>query len=201
MASAPGSRRRNSSPPQRPARSDREPSFGARPRTPQHVVADGVPVVVVDGLEVVEVGEHEGQRRAEPLGAGDLRRQRVLALPPVRDAGEAVDERLPLDDAVQPRVLECDRGVRGERARSEPLLVVERVARDRQRAERRARGRELERRAARRRRRGRRSSTIVPSSARRRAPLAPVASTAASTITRSSWFDVVRSRRAPRRSE
>ena len=88
-----------------------------------------MPVDVVDRLEVVEVGEHERERRAEALGPRDLGGERVLALAPVRDAGEAVDERLPLDDAVQPRVLERDRGVRGERARGEPLLVVERVAR------------------------------------------------------------------------
>ena len=82
----------------------------------QDVVADGVAVHVVDRLEVVEVGEHERQRRAEALGARDLRGERVLALAAVRDAGEPVDERLPLDDPVQPRVLERDRRVRGERA-------------------------------------------------------------------------------------
>ena len=39
----------------------------------QHVVADRVPVRVVHVLEVVEVDEHDSQRRAETVGPGDLR--------------------------------------------------------------------------------------------------------------------------------
>ena len=82
-------------------------------------------VRVIDLLEVVEVGEHERERRAEALGARDLGRERLFALTPVCDAGEPVDERLSLDDAAQPRVLERDRGMGGQGACGQALLVVE----------------------------------------------------------------------------
>ena len=52
-------------------------------------------------------------------------RERVFASAPVRDSRQPVDERLPLDDRVQPRVLERDGGVRCERRRRHPVLRVE----------------------------------------------------------------------------
>src|SRR2546421_2995265 len=48
---------------------------------------------VVHVLEAVEVGEHERDRAAEALGARHLRREHLLAVAPVGEAGQAVDER------------------------------------------------------------------------------------------------------------
>ena len=140
----PGSRSTNSSPPQRPARSDsRSVAAEDGGELAQDVVADGVAVHVVDGLEVVEVGEDERERRAEPARRARSPRESASSQPaPVRDAGEPVDERLPLDDPVQPRVLERDRRVRRERRRGQPLLLVEDVADEVERPERRPADRE-----------------------------------------------------------
>ena len=66
----------------------------------QDAVADRVAVAVVDGLEAVEVGQRERDRPAEALGAPQLAREHLLAVAPVREAGEHVDERLPSDDPV-----------------------------------------------------------------------------------------------------
>jgi hypothetical protein len=66
---------------------------------------------VVDGLEVVDVGEDQADRAAQPLRAGDLARERLVGLAPVRQPGEPVDERLALDHPVEPRVLEGDDGL------------------------------------------------------------------------------------------
>ena len=93
-------------------------------------------VAVVDVLEPVEVADDDGQRAAEALEACELRGQRVLALPPVRKAGETVDERLALDDPVQTRVLERDDRMRRERDRGHPVLVLEVVAEQQEGAER-----------------------------------------------------------------
>ena len=92
---------------------------------PQDVVSGRVTMDVVDLFEVVEVGEDERERGAEPLGAGDLGGERFLAVASVRDAGQPIDERLPLDDPVQPRVLQRDRCVRRQRVRRHRLLDVE----------------------------------------------------------------------------
>ena len=97
-------------------------------------------VNVVHGLEVVQVGEDERERRREPLRARDFLRERVLTLAPVRDSRQAVDERLLLEDVVQARVLERDRCMRRERARRCPLLGVERRADEEEGAEGRASG-------------------------------------------------------------
>ena len=92
-------------------------------------------VAVVDVLEPVEVGDDERERPAEALEAGELGGKRLLALPAVRQTGEAVDERLPLDDAVQPRVVERHDRVRRERDGGHPVLVLEVVAEEQERAE------------------------------------------------------------------
>src|SRR5205823_5631239 len=80
----------------------------------QDVVACVVAVPVVDLLEVVQVGDDEREGSDHAVGARDLVRERVLAAAPVRDSRQPVDERLALDDRVQPRVLERDGGVRCE---------------------------------------------------------------------------------------
>src|SRR2546430_17161775 len=92
-------------------------------------------VAVVNGLEVVEVGEREGDRASEPLRTHELTRERLLAVAPVGEAGQLVDEGLARDDPVQARVLERDRGVRHERRCCAPLVEREAAARKRERAE------------------------------------------------------------------
>ena len=98
-------------------------------------------MAVVDVLEPVEVGDDDGERAAEPLEARELGGERLLALAAVRETGEAVDERLPLDDAVQARVVERHDRLRRERDGGHPVLVLEVVAEEQQRAEGRPRRR------------------------------------------------------------
>ncbi len=50
--------------------------------------------------------------------------QDLFALAAIRQPGEPVDERLPLDDAMQPSVVEGHDRVRGERYDGHPVLVV-----------------------------------------------------------------------------
>src|SRR6185437_9583791 len=80
-------------------------------------------------------GDDHGQGAAEALDARELVRERFLALTPVGEAGEAVDEGLPLDDPVEPDVVEGNDGVRREGGRGHPVLVGEIVAEEEQRAE------------------------------------------------------------------
>ena len=94
----------------------------------QDDVAGGMAEAVVDRLEVVHVGEDQADGAAEPLGARELGRQRLVRLPPVREPRETVDERLPLGVAVQARVLERDDRLARERGGCHPLLDVEVVA-------------------------------------------------------------------------
>ena len=67
-----------------------------------------MPVPIVDVLEPVEVGDDDGQVTAETLDPRELVCQRLLALTPVGETGEAVDQRLSLHDAVQACVVERD---------------------------------------------------------------------------------------------
>ena len=108
----------------------------------ENVVSDRMTVAVVHGLEVVEVGEHEREGGVEPLRTGDLRAERVVAVASVREPGEAVDEGLTLDDAMQARVLESDRGMRRQRDGVQSLLGVEGRTDEEERAERRPAGAE-----------------------------------------------------------
>src|SRR2546421_9114869 len=89
---------------------------------------------VVHVLEAVEIGEHERDRAAEALGTRHLRREHLLAVAPVGEARQAVDERLALDDPVQALVVERDHRMGGEGHRRHALVVAEAVAEDRQRA-------------------------------------------------------------------
>src|SRR3954471_4318378 len=66
----------------------------------EHLVACGVAVTVVHLLEVVEVGEHDTHGVAETRGTCKLGAQCVLETAAVREASQAVDKRLPLDDAM-----------------------------------------------------------------------------------------------------
>src|SRR6266508_89374 len=102
---------------------------------PQDGVSRRVPVAVVDVLEPVEVRDHDGQRAAETLHACELGGEDLLALPAVRQPGEAVDERLPLDDAVQAGVVEGDGRMGCEGDRGHTILVLEVVPEEDERAE------------------------------------------------------------------
>src|SRR6266540_5379097 len=97
-------------------------------------VAGGMAVAVVDVLEPVEVGDHNSKRSAEALDACELVGEGLLALASVGQARQAVDERLPLDDPVQSRVVERDHGMGCERDGGHPVLVPECVAEEHQRA-------------------------------------------------------------------
>ena len=70
-------------------RPDRRPEDGRRP--PQGLVAGGVAVGVVDPLEVVEVGDPDGQRTAVPLVQAPLGGQPLFQGQAVGQAGQAVD--------------------------------------------------------------------------------------------------------------
>ena len=99
--------------PSGPRRRSRARSRAARRANSRRTASPvGMAVRVVDGLEVVEVGEDQRDGAAEPLDARELGGERLVALPAVGEPGELVDERLPLDDAVQARVVERDHGLR-----------------------------------------------------------------------------------------
>ena len=87
----------------------------------QELVPDRVAEAVVDALEVVEVGEDE-RRRHRPGRPADLGAERGHEAPPVDEARELVGDRLVLDDVMEPRVLERDRGLGGQPDR-EPLRL------------------------------------------------------------------------------
>ena len=72
----------------------------------QDCVARGMTVAVVDVLEPVEVGHDDCQGAAETLDTGELVFEGLLALAPVGETREAVDQRLPFHDSVQPCVVE-----------------------------------------------------------------------------------------------
>ena len=97
-------------------------------------------VHVVHVLELVEVGEDERERRLETLGAGGLCVERIGGRAAVRQAGETVEERLPLDQPVQAGVLERNHGVRHQRRGAHPLLLVEGIAHELECPEALARG-------------------------------------------------------------
>ncbi len=82
-------------------------------------------VDVVHDLEVVEVGEHESELEVVARRARELPVERRLALAAVGEPGEAVDERLLLDDAVQPQVVERHGGLVPERVRREDVVGAE----------------------------------------------------------------------------
>ncbi len=73
-----------------------------------------MPVRVVDGLEVVDVEHHEGDRRPEAAGALELGGERLLEAPAVRQPRQLVRDGLALDPLVQPDVLDGDRRLPGE---------------------------------------------------------------------------------------
>jgi len=79
-----------------------------QPELSEDRVAGGVPVPVVDVLEPVEVGDDDGQVTTEALDPRELVCQRLLALTPVGETRELVDQRLSLHDAVQACVVERD---------------------------------------------------------------------------------------------
>ena len=153
----------------------------------QHVVAGLMAVAVVHLLEVVQVGQDQRQAAAEALRAGDLGLERLLEVAPIGKLGQAVRVRLPLDEAMEARVLERDRGLGAEPV-GELAGVVAEVGFPRRQVE------DAGFTPVRAERDGERPSAVggVPSraisfpSTTSRAPAAPVASTVFCTITGSS---------------
>src|SRR5207245_4514027 len=88
------------------ALADRRPE---RVRDPaQRLVAEEVAVAVVDVLEAVEIAECDADLAAEAADPRQLEAERVLEPAPVRKPGQAVDERLLLDETVELGVVESD---------------------------------------------------------------------------------------------
>src|SRR5437899_2557282 len=67
----------------------------------QERVPGGMPIAVVDILEPIEVRDHDREGSAETVDAGKLVREGLLALPAIRQTGQAVHQSLSLDDPVQ----------------------------------------------------------------------------------------------------
>ena len=84
-----------------------------------------VAVVVVDPLEVVEVGKDDGQRRVEHLRPFQLGLERLDEPSPVDQVRQLVGRRLAAHFLVEPRVLERDPGLRGDPLRELLGLDVE----------------------------------------------------------------------------
>ncbi len=62
----------------------------------QRVVAGRVSVLVIEFLEVIEIGKQQGQRTAAPLSQDELLLEPALEKPPVGNAGERVGESVAL---------------------------------------------------------------------------------------------------------
>ena len=91
--------------------------LGAHPagQLDQHRVADLVAVLVVDGLEPVEVEHQRGERPAEPGRALDLVAEADREVAVVPQAGQRVGQRQPLRLLVQQHVVDRDARLAGER--------------------------------------------------------------------------------------
>src|SRR5438876_5626230 len=98
-------------------------------------VAGRMAVPVVDVLEPIEVGDDDGQGPAEPLDPRELVFQRLLALAPVGETREAVDQCLSFDDSMQACVVERDHGMRSEGNGSHAVLLGELGAEEEERTE------------------------------------------------------------------
>ena len=59
----------------------------------QHLIASGMPIGVVDGLEAIEVGEQHGDRRRVALEPAQGPREAVQQQYPVRQPGQRVEQR------------------------------------------------------------------------------------------------------------
>ena len=64
--------------------------FQQQRHTAQHRVAGGVPVLIVDGLEAVDIHRQQAQRPAGFRGAGGFARQLVAEVAAVGQAGQGV---------------------------------------------------------------------------------------------------------------
>src|SRR5207244_5655337 len=91
---------------------------------PQDLVARLMAETVVDELEVIEIAEHDRQRRAKRARTHDLAVERLDEAAAIDETGQVVGCRLPLHEVVELRVLECDR-----RLRREPLRSLSRLLR------------------------------------------------------------------------
>ena len=92
----------------------------------QNLVADAVPVDVVDALEVVDVEHQDRDRVARTARARQLGAQALVEVAVVVEAGQRVGLRLVLEPRADLRVVERERGGVGEPAGELELLVAER---------------------------------------------------------------------------
>lgn len=93
----------------------------------QHGVPRRVAVRVVDGLEPVQVEGEDAEHPAEPARPLDLPADRLLQVAVVPQPGERVGQREPLRLLVHPDVVHRHRGVAGEGAQGDEVVVVELV--------------------------------------------------------------------------
>ena len=91
----------------------------------EQLVADSVPVDVVDLLEVVQVEHHEGDGVVLRRGTPELLPQPVVERAVVVQAGEGVGRRLVLEPCANVRVVERERRGVAEARREEELLLRE----------------------------------------------------------------------------
>src|SRR4051794_20812524 len=96
----------------------------------EHGVTDLVAVRVVDLLEPVQVEHQQRQRPAEPGGAVDFARERLLEEPVVAQPGEAVGHGQPLRLLMQEHVVDGDGRLAGEALNGLEVGVVERLTVD-----------------------------------------------------------------------
>ena len=87
----------------------------------EHAVARGVPVLVVDPLEVVDVDQAEAERHAGFLCGDELTLQPLVEVPVVAEPGQRVGERKPhrAQRAVRRSLVEGDRDQRPDERRRE----------------------------------------------------------------------------------
>ena len=92
----------------------------------EHLVADRVPVDVVDLLEVVDVDHHHGDVLVRARGVRELAAEPLVEVAVVVEAGERVGLRLALEPRADVRVVEGERGRVAEPLGELELLVAER---------------------------------------------------------------------------
>ena len=88
----------------------------------QHRIAGGMAVAVVDQLEMVEVDQQDGDRRAAPLRMGDQAGQSLLQEAAVVEAGQIVAQRHHAQPLAQRQIRQRQRDAIGQRMRQRHAL-------------------------------------------------------------------------------
>src|SRR5699024_8242602 len=103
-----------------------DPGGDALPHPPEHGVALGVAVVVVDLLEVVDVAEQDRERAGAPPGPLDLALELLVPAPTVGQTGQTVLTAEPLQlpqELARPLLRPLERGPGAELAPRQPMAV------------------------------------------------------------------------------